>query len=85
MSNIYPIVMFKARYGGLYEGGIWVAATCYPEELPLACMGDDTLCADFFEFLELNEWECGVNLFGETIKWASGRTPEETISKLEKT
>lgn len=47
-NHIYPNIITPARYGGVYEGDIWVALPCYPEEIPEAAFGDDISCMDWW-------------------------------------
>jgi hypothetical protein len=45
---LYPVVIIKARYGGIYEGAQWLAFNDEPEHLT-AVLGDDGECGAFFE------------------------------------
>lgn len=48
MSRTYPVTVFTSRYGGVYEGGQYVAALAHTTSIPDAAQGDDTECAEFF-------------------------------------
>lgn len=50
---MYPIVAFKSRYGGTYEGGVWVAFNEFADSPRLdGSQGDDLTCAGFFSIYE---------------------------------
>lgn len=44
VTNPYPTTIVVARYGGTYEGGMWLAFPCEPEELPSDPFDDDVTC-----------------------------------------
>ncbi len=46
-GTLYPLTVFRSRYGGTYEGGEWLAFNARTEELRDA-EGDDITCATFF-------------------------------------
>lgn len=69
MSRTYPVTVFTSRYGGVYEGGSYVAALAHTTSIPDAAQGDDTECSEFFM---RNRDRLGV-----------GETPEEAIKDLE--
>jgi hypothetical protein len=55
---LYPVVIFKARYGGIYEGAPWIAVRAHADPQyatsPLAdvrlagCQDGDLQCADWY-------------------------------------
>jgi len=45
---LYPVTIMRARYGGVYEGGAWVAFHCDPAEVPTEVWGDDIECSHWF-------------------------------------
>lgn len=49
MSEPYPCTIIKARYGGHYEGGAWLAFNCFYEQIPHEAIGDDLSCATFWD------------------------------------
>lgn len=70
MTTDYPITIIKARYGGAYEGGQWIAFDKHPERVPRASYGSDNQCMDFFHN---NQEKVGV-----------GSSPEEAVEDLMK-
>lgn len=45
--DLYPVLIFQTRYGGMYERGNWAAianCTSVPEE----AIGDDTTCSEWW-------------------------------------
>jgi hypothetical protein len=40
----YPCLIFKTRYGGVYEDGLW-ACIAYHEEIPSEAIDDDVTCS----------------------------------------
>jgi len=67
---IYPCTIILSRYGGIYEGGAWVALPLSPYDVPIEVMGDDISCAAYFSF---NRPRLGV-----------GNSPEAALSDLER-
>lgn len=68
-ENVWPVVIFRARYGGVYEGGEWVAVNCYTDSRFLeGTMADDTTCQEWFA-----DPPCPV---------AAGATPAEALAAL---
>lgn len=47
-EDLYPVTIVKARYGGCYEGGVWLAFLMHVEDIPGDASGDDTACSAFF-------------------------------------
>ncbi len=64
---MYPVTIFKARYGGAYEGGSWVALHAW--DIPSEAQGDDTTCSTWFGD---NSHRIGV-----------GSSPNEALEKLQ--
>lgn len=50
----WPITIIRTRYGGVYEGGEWLATTDHFRDIPEDAMGSDIECFDFFEQLREN-------------------------------
>lgn len=46
--SLYPITICQARYGGVYEGGEWVAFLAYPQHIPDDAFEDDITCATWW-------------------------------------
>lgn len=44
----YPLTVVMARYGGVYEGGVFLAFNYHPEALPTGWDGDDVTCHAFW-------------------------------------
>jgi hypothetical protein len=52
---VSPCVVTPSRYGGVYEGGLWIA---YPgESVPYGATSGDTVVASWFL---KNDWKCGA-------------------------
>lgn len=67
--RLWPVTVFKARYAGQYEGGVWVAFHCEHFGVPNAAIGDDVTAYNF--------WNSGRSaLVGR------GRTPDEAVTNL---
>lgn len=66
----YPVTIISARYGGVYEGGGWLAFNCYEEQVPEAASGDDVTCATFWAY------------YSEPV--GKGKTPNEAYNDLVK-
>lgn len=47
--DLYPIIIREARYGGTYEGGVWVAFSNAETGLPESAFGDDNECLSFWK------------------------------------
>jgi hypothetical protein len=45
----YPVTVTSARYGGLYEGGRFIAWPEWPENIPAEAHGDNLTCSTFFD------------------------------------
>ena len=61
--KIYPCTIFAARYGGAYEGGLWVALHQYT--IPQEAVGNELECKSWFD-----EPSCEVGV---------GSTPNEAM------
>ena len=65
-GRITPCVIVPSRYGGVYEGGPWLA---FPtDDVPTGAMSGDPFCAAWFAE---NEWWVGV-----------GGSPDEALAVL---
>lgn len=67
-SYIYPCTIIRARYGGVYEGGAWIAFPLHPEEVPANATGGDVECAMWFS--------------DPTVVTGRGETPDEALATL---
>lgn len=68
-GTVWPCTVFRSRYGGVYEGGEWVAVPCYPGDSRLdPAMDEDLTCQEFF--------------MNPPVLVGAGRTPDEAITKL---
>jgi len=52
MGFLYPQTIVLARYGGVYEGGKYLAFNQYVHNLPAGWDEDDCSCADCFRDLK---------------------------------
>ena len=66
--SIYPCSVVPARYGGVYEGGAWLAFPKYADRLPDDYDGSDVPCACF--------WDDYNDFVGK------GDTPQEAYDNL---
>lgn len=46
--GLWPCALSPARYGGVYEGGRWLAFPCQVDEVPEDALGDDVACAEWW-------------------------------------
>jgi hypothetical protein len=46
---LYPVTIVSARYGGIYEGGAWVAFARFPDELPIEWNAGDVFASRYYE------------------------------------
>lgn len=67
-DDIYPLVIIKDRYTGVYSNGKYTAWNMYFDEIPQDIDGDDISCYDFW-----HEYEGIVGL---------GETPSEAVEDL---
>ena len=44
----WPVTIVRARYGGIYEPGAWVAFSAWPDQLPAEWNADDVTAMDFY-------------------------------------
>ena len=44
----FSVTIFQARYGGLYEGGRWIAYASHPWNVPHQVSGSDIETAEWF-------------------------------------
>lgn len=68
MDAPYPITIVRTRYSGVYEGGVWAAVACEPQDLPEQALGSDVECASWWGE---RRGEVGV-----------GATPEDALASL---
>jgi hypothetical protein len=48
-DHLYPVTIVQARYGGTYEGGVWLAFPVDPEVVGTTNWnGSDTACSEFY-------------------------------------
>ena len=48
-ESLYPVTIFRTRYGGSYEGGEWAAFPLHPVQVPAEPIADDVTCATWWE------------------------------------
>lgn len=70
MAIPYPLTITRTRYGGVYEGGEWIAFPCDAVEVPVEPFQDDVTCWTWFAN---TKWIYGV-----------GRTPDKAIGDLDR-
>ncbi len=66
--RVYPCVVIATRYSGFYEGGLWAAFHCYPEEVPEAAIGGDVECVEWW--------------LQPTVTVAVGASPDQAVAAL---
>lgn len=47
-ADLYPVTITRARYGGGYEPGPWLAWPLFADRLPDGWDGDDVPCQEFW-------------------------------------
>lgn len=67
-KDVYPVTIVRARYGGIYEPGEWLAFPRDPEKLPEGWQDEDVPCREFWE------------LWTEPV--GSGATPTDAYTDL---
>jgi hypothetical protein len=92
--DLYPMTVIKTRYGGIYEGGPWAALDCSFHEVPLAAVGSDIECAEFWSLAhagsyEISDWRARIdapepgNLEPRRpLKVGVGDSPEAALAAL---
>ena len=77
---MYPITVFEARYGGVYEGAPWIAVNLdkNDENWP-NLMGDDTECHRAFWSIDNGKV---FNSFGDKVFAGRGKNNDEAIADL---
>ena len=66
----WSVTVTTARYGGIYEGGRWLAFRATPSRLPDEAFGGDTVAAGW--------WETS----GDQLWVGRGSTPQEAFDDL---
>lgn len=69
MKSSYPTTIVLSRYGGAYEGGIWLAFNLHPHDIHDDVFMDDETCAAWFN--GINDKNVG-----------KGNTPTEAFNDL---
>ena len=67
--DIYPLVIIRDRYTGVYSGGYFTAWNMYLEDIPQEIEADDVSCYNF--------WYSYEGIVG------LGKTPNEAIEDLQ--
>ena len=67
----YPVTIIRARYGGVYEPGEWIAFPLLPENLPIGYHADDVTCMTFWDDYRRNRQPVG-----------GGETPDAALEDL---
>jgi len=47
-DELWPVTIVRARYGGIYEPGDWLAFSALPNGLPAEWDADDVTAMDFY-------------------------------------
>ncbi len=80
--SIYPVTIIRSRYGGVYEGGKWVA---FNEEANSdyirEALSDDIACCSFFNMIDNPKIEV-KNIFDKKIMVGKGDTPQDAYNNL---
>lgn len=73
MTDLYPVVIRQARYGGVYEGGKWIAFASYDD------IDQDVLDGYFF-----GDDDAAVELFSAEsgVIYGYGETPDTALKNL---
>lgn len=45
---LWPVTIVRARYGGIYEPGDWLAFSAWPDQLPAEWNADDVTAIEFY-------------------------------------
>ena len=69
--DIYPVTIIHARYGGAYEGGLWLAFNCYPEAIPNDATASDMPCGRYWSWVSIMDIPIG-----------RGNTPDTALLDL---
>jgi len=69
VKNLGAVTIVNTRYGGAYEGGLWLAFKSYPAGIPFDIYSDDGACAAWFN--GINDKNVG-----------KGNTPTEAFNDL---
>ena len=99
--QIYPVTIIRSRYGGVYEGGRWVAFLCSHEEVPEGAIGDDVECAEFWALASagryrISDWRALAETpppvprdpsggHCRVLNVGAGRTPDAALASLVET
>jgi hypothetical protein len=67
--DVYPVTIVRARYGGSYEPGRWLAFPTDPDRMPDGWDASDVPCAEF--------WDSYAEPVG-----ASDRSPDQALADL---
>jgi len=70
--DLYPVIVFQSRYGGVYEGGEWFAIS-----------GFENLSSDLNDYFEGGDCDA-VDFWGKEHNFpiAVGNTPNEAVNSL---
>lgn len=69
-EDIYPLVIVKDRYTGVYSDGVYTAWNLYLEEIPQDIEANDVLCCNF--------WDSYNGVVG------LGGTPNDAVNDLQR-
>lgn len=72
MPELYVVTIVKARYGGTYEGGPWLAFELCPDQLPEDWDAGDIECMEFWANPE-NSKDVGI-----------GQSPDLALKELQR-
>lgn len=71
LDGLYPVTIFRARYGGSYEGSDWVALWADLEDFPDDAAGSDVECV---------AWYANADKHGAPL--GRGASPDEALKDL---
>jgi hypothetical protein len=49
LEDVWPVTIVRARYGGIYEPGVWLAFPSHPDALPIEWDAGDIIASSYYE------------------------------------
>jgi hypothetical protein len=49
LDEVWPVTIVRARYGGIYEPGVWLAFPSHPDALPIEWDAGDIMASSYYE------------------------------------
>ena len=68
LDEVWPATIVRARYGGMYEPGVWLAFPSHPDALPIEWDAAEVIASSYCE--------------DHSHEIGSGSTPDEAYDKL---